>query len=298
MSTIVTPSATRKQQVPRADVRRELSVFLGAVAALLTLTTTIGVREGVDIVHIDQASALGQAVMYGQALIPFVAATLARLVTAGTLRGAGYDFRRTSWRTLGRAWAFGLACPVVAAAIVWAAGAAGFRTESLEPQLLLGMTVLVLPYTALALFEDLGWRGLMVTRLAKVAGPRTVVLTSGLAWSLFHWPLMIFLGGAPDGVPLAFALFSFTLGMVAFGAVLANMQLRWGIWPGVVAHAVANAVNYHVLVPLTADEQHTGWFAGEVGIVSGLVFTAGAIVWWRFAPLVRATTGGGTTVSR
>jgi membrane protease YdiL (CAAX protease family) len=296
MSTTVTRPATSDQRISWAGVRRELSAFSGIVAALLAVTTTIGVGEGVDIVHIDQASPLGQAVMYGQALIPLVAALIARLVTAGTLRGAGFGFRRTSWRTVGRAWGFGLACPLVAAAIVWGAGAAGFRTEALEPQLLLGLSVLVLPYAALALFEDVGWRGLMVTRLATVAGPRTVVLVSGLAWSLFHWPLMIFLGGTPDEVPLAFGLFSFTLGTVALGAVLANMQLRWGIWPGVVAHAAVNAVNYHVLVPLTVPEAHTGWFAGEVGIVSGLVFTVVAVIWWHFAPLVRA--GDGTTMAR
>lgn len=296
MSTTVTRPTSRHNEIRRAGVRRELSVFLVTVAALLAVTTAIGVREEVDIVRIDQASPVGQAVMYGQALIPLVAALLARLVTAGTVRRAGFGIRRTPWRTIATAWAFGLACPLVAAVIVWGAGLAGVRTEALEPQLLLGVTLLVVPYAALAFFEDLGWRGLMVTRLATVAGPRTVVLASGVAWSMFHWPLLIFLGGTPDDVPLVFGLASFTLGTVALGAVLANMQLRWGLWPGVVAHAVINAVTYHVLVPLTAPQEHTGWFAGEVGIVSGLVLTAAAVIWWRVAPLARAADG--TTVAR
>src|SRR3954465_6053857 len=70
------------------------------------------------------------------------------------------------------------------------------------------------------------------------------------------------------------------------------MQLRWGLWPGVLAPAVANAVLYHVLEPLTADTGHTNWFATETGLVYGLVLLAGGAVFLRFFPLVRGAAGG------
>jgi hypothetical protein len=93
-------------------------------------------------------------------------------------------------------------------------------------------------------------------------------------------------------VPLGIGILLFTLGCGTFGAILANMQLRWGMWPGVVGHAVSNAVMYHVLAPLTEENNHSGWFASESGIIGIAVALLGAIIWWRFAPLVRTPDGG------
>jgi membrane protease YdiL (CAAX protease family) len=180
---------------------------------------------------------------------------------------------------------------VLAGVLVWTFGLAGFDGGELGLLAVLGCTVLGLPYVVLALGEDLGWRGLMTTRLAGVAGPRTVVLATGLVWGMFHWPLMLFLGGTPAGTPLWFALTSFTIGTAALGAILASMQLRWGIWPGLVVHAMVNAGLYHVVGPLTTDTEHSGWCAGEVGLFQNLLLVLAAVAWWRFAPLRRTPDG-------
>ena len=270
----------------------EVGVFLGTTAALLAGTTTLAMAHDADVRHVDQAPPLVQAVLYGQALIPFLAAVLARLVTTGSVRRPGWGVRRTSWASIGRAWLWGLLTALAGGALVWVTGLGGFDTGGFDVVVPLGLTVLVVPYVLLALAEDVGWRGLLVTRLAAVAGPRTVVLVSGLAWSLFHLPLVLFLGGLPDGVPAWWAVGCFTVGTTAFGAVLASMQLRWGIWPGVVAHAAVNAVLYHVLAPLTRVEEHTNWFASETGLFAALALVAGALVWLRAVPLVRTPEGG------
>ncbi len=273
---------------------REVGVFLGTVAGLLTVTTSVAAAAGADVTRVDEAPPLVQALLFGQALIPLLAAVVARLATAGTLRRPGWGFRRTSWRSLGTAWLWALLPTLAAAGVLWATGLAGFATGGLTPTVALGLTVLVLPYVLLALAEDVGWRGLLVQRLAEVAGPRTVVLVSGLAWALFHWPLVVFLGGAPAGVPVWFALACLTLGSTSLGAVLASMQLRWGIWPGVLAHAVLNALLYHVLAPLTADSGPTEWLSTETGARGAVTLLLAALAWWRVAPLVR-TPAGGTT---
>src|SRR3954447_389989 len=161
----------------------------------------------------------------------------------------------------------------------------------------LGLTVLVLPYVLLAIGEDVGWRGLLVTRLAEVAGPRPVVLVSGLLWSMSHWPLILLLGGTPTGVAPWWALLWFTVGTTALGAVLASMQLRWGVWPGVLAHAVANAVLYHVAEPLTRDTGSTNWIATETGLAGGVVLVPSPAVSVRFSPLARGA-GGGRVAAR
>jgi hypothetical protein len=108
---------------------------------------------------------------------------------------------------------------------------------------------------------------------------------------------MIFLGGTPEGVPLLWSLIAFTALSLGLGAVLANMQLRWGIWPGVVAHAVGNATMYHVLEPLTREKSLTGWFNGEVGLIPAIVTVLGALIWWRIAPLARTSEGGTTATT-
>ncbi len=273
---------------------REIGVFLGTVAVLLTGTTVFAASRDADVQHVDQAAPLVQAVLFGQALIPLVAALVARLVATGSLRRPGWGFSRTPLRILGRAWLWALVTALSGGALVWLTGAGALDTDGLDAMVPLGLTVLVAPYVLLALAEDVGWRGLLVTRLAEVAGPRTVVLVSGLAWAAFHAPLIVFLGGTPDGVPVAWALLCFSVGTVAFGAVLASMQLRWGIWPGVLAHAVVNAALYHVLDPLTRDTGSTGWFATESGLFAALAMVVAAVSWCRSAPLRRRSGSGGT----
>jgi membrane protease YdiL (CAAX protease family) len=269
----------------REHALREIGVFLGVTVVLTGLTTGVALAEGVDVRRIGDASALGQAAMYLQALVPLVAALAARSVTHGSLRRPGWGFRRTSWRNVAKGWGYGLATTVAGGAAVWATGSGGFRTSGLGPSVALGLTVLVLPYVVLALAEDVGWRGLLVTRLAQIAGPRSVVLVGGLAWSAFHWPMIALLGGTPEGVSVWFALAAFTVATTSFGAVLASMQLRWGIWPGVVAHAVVNATLYHVLEPLTVEHAHTTWFSTETGLFAACSALIGGWLWWRRYPL-------------
>jgi membrane protease YdiL (CAAX protease family) len=275
----------------RRDAVREVAVFLATTFALTAMSTVVGFTEGVDVRHINDATALGQAVMYSQAFYPMVGVLAARATTPRERRSP-WGFRRPTLLRLGLGWALGLGLPVVAAVICLVVGGIGVDPAGLGPVVPLGLTVLVLPYIPLALGEDIGWRGLLVTRLAQVSGPRTVVVVGGVVWGMFHWPLMIWLGGVPEHTATWFGVASFTLGTTALGALLANMQLRWGLWPGVVLHAVSNATLYHVLAPLTQEKALSGYLAGEVGLVGGLVTTAVALLWWRFAPLVRTRQGG------
>jgi hypothetical protein len=86
--------------------------------------------------------------------------------------------------------------------------------------------------------------------------------------------------------------------VVAFAAPLAWMQLRWGIWPGVVAHAASNAVLYHLLESGTVHRGDTDRFATESGLIYATVMAVGALAWWRYAPLVRQGAGTAAVVRR
>jgi hypothetical protein len=278
------------ESAPRSRAVREIAVFLTTTFGLTAVSTGVALAEHVDVSRIDDASVVGQIAMYGQAFFPLVGALVARATTPRAER-TRLGFRRPPARSIGIAWAIGLGYVVVAAALAWLTGLAGFSTADALPIVPLGVTLLVLPYIPLAIGEDVGWRGLFVVRLAQLAGPRAVVLVSGVVWSMFHWPLMLLLGGVPQDTAAWFSVAMFTISTAALGAVLASMQLRWGIWPGIVLHAVGNAALYHVVGPLTVTRPGSGYFAGEVGLFDAVVLVLVALAWWRFAPLRRTPAG-------
>lgn len=111
-------------------------------------------------------------------------------------------------------------------------------------------------------------------RLAELGGPLLVVLGGGLAWAAFHWPLMLLLGGAPDGVPVLWAVLNVHHRCHRAEAVLAWMRLRWGQWPGVVAHAVVNAIAHHLVA--TVGGEHSAWLTTESGLAAAVVAPAAA----------------------
>jgi membrane protease YdiL (CAAX protease family) len=280
MTTTISPATT-----PALTARREAVRFVVLQALLALATTAVAFAEGVDVRRIEEASALGQAAAYGTALTPLVAALVARWSTTRGLRGWGV--RRTSWRTLLLAWAVGVGPVLAAYAAVWATGAGRFDGAAVDG--VLAATVLVLPYVLLALAEDLGWRVLLVTRLAQIARPRTVYLVSGVAWSMSHLWLLLFLGGTPEGVPPLYAVSMFTVATTALGSILAAMQLRWGIWPGVVAHAAVNAVLYHFAEPATAATgPATDWIATETGLAYAVAMVLAALAFLRWFPAAAA----------
>jgi membrane protease YdiL (CAAX protease family) len=292
MKSAALTATTARGRFDRRSATREIAIFLATTALLTTVSTGVAVAEDVDVRRIEDASTLGQTAMYLQAMFPLVGAVVARIATTGTLRRPDWGFRRPSWRSIAAAWGYGLAIALGGGLLVWATGAGSLDADAFGTDVVLGLTVLVLPYVVLALGEDVGWRGLLVPRLAAFYSPRTVVLLGGLIWSSFHWPLIAMLGGTPEGVSVAYALVMFTVSITALGAVLASMQLRWGIWPGLVAHAVMNATLYHVVEPLTTELDHTSWFATETGLFAAVAGSVGAALWWWRRPLVAGSDGG------
>lgn len=278
------------QTARRHDAVREIAIFLTVAFGLTAVSTLVAQTEGVDVTHIDEATPLGQTAMYAQAFFPLLGTVLARLSTPKARR-ISWGFRRSSAHALGFAWLLGL-YPVAAFGLCLLGGAVDFDNSGLGPIVPLGLSLLVLPYIPLAVGEDVGWRGLLVTRLAEVAGPRTVVVATGVIWGSFHWPLIIWLGGAPDRTATWYAVIAFTLGTTTLGALLATMQLRWGLWPVVITHAVSNAALYHVIDPLAGERAYSGYFIGECGIVGALLAGVIALVWWRTSPLVGSASGG------
>jgi len=132
--------------------------------------------------------------------------------------------------------------------------------------------------TSRALGEEIGWRGFLVPELSKVTSFTGVGLISGVMWSVYHFPVLIF-ADYNAGTPVWYGLTCFTLGVIAESFILAWLTLRSGsLWPAALLHGSHNLWIQSILTPLTHDTGATRYIVDEFGF--GLVITTiiGAII--------------------
>jgi uncharacterized protein len=160
----------------------------------------------------------------------------------------------------------------------WQVGPAAF----IPLFVLLIATTGILPGLARALGEEIGWRGFLLPRLAHRMGPTWGALVSGLIWTAWHVPLLIF-GDYHSAAPRWFALSCFAVMVVSLSFVLAWLRLKSGsVWPCAILHACHNILIQVVFTPLTADRGAiTGYAADEFGFAVPTVAFIIALSIWR-----------------
>jgi len=213
---------------------------------------------------------------------PGLAALITRLSYQRSLRGFGWAPGRPRYLLIS------YLLPVVGCVMVygsvWATQLGGFSTERLTPwwrSLAIALTGGFLIEAALALGEELGWRGLLVPELAKVVSFRQVGLLSGSTWVLFHVPAIIF-AGYHSRAPIWFGLPVFAFSFVAVSFVLAWLRLKSGsVWTAVLFHASHNLFVQDVFDGLTKSGSATQYVTTEFGLGLALVYSAAAITCWR-----------------
>ena len=132
-----------------------------------------------------------------------------------------------------------------------------------------------------ALGEEIGWRGFLVPELFKTTSYTTTALVSGIIWSLWHYPILIY-GDYNAGTPTWYGLTCFTVMVVSISFVFAWMRLKSGsLWTGAILHGSHNLYVQAIFTPLTGDTGETKWFIDEFGCVLPLVAVAFAIYFWR-----------------
>ncbi len=267
----------------KTDTSRQLTTFAVVLPVLVLPAVAYAVSRGVDLDRVGDAPVPAQLALYGQALAPAVAAAV-----AFRARGFPWGFRKVPLATLLHAWAIPVAGLALAYGVGWLTGLASFSPDGLPmpPPLMVavGLVPGLAPYLVLALGEQLGWSSFLATRLGERHSADVVALVVGLAWALFHVPLMLFVPGAVDpGVPTAYALLWFAIQSVVLAFPLVWFRLRTGsIWPVLVVHATLNAGIYFVGQAMTRPQ--APWLLGEGGVLT----TAGLAVavaltarWWR-----------------
>jgi uncharacterized protein len=131
-----------------------------------------------------------------------------------------------------------------------------------------------------ALGEEIGWRGFLVPELSKTASYTATSLISGIVWSLWHYPILIY-GDYNAGTPTWYGLTCFTVMVISMSFVFAWMRLKSGsLWTGAILHGSHNLYIQGIFTPLTRNTGKTAWFIDEFGCVLPLVAAAFAIYFW------------------
>jgi membrane protease YdiL (CAAX protease family) len=131
-----------------------------------------------------------------------------------------------------------------------------------------------------ALGEEIGWRGFLVPQLAKTNSFTATAFISGIIWSLWHYPILIF-ADYNSGTPTWYALTCFTVMVVSISFVFTWLRLKSGsLWTGVLLHASHNLFIQGFFDPITTDTGRTKYIIGEFGTALPLVCIAFAIYFW------------------
>lgn len=249
------------------------------------------------IIHQGSLASHGLLLVSGLMWSPGIAGLLTRLIMQGNLRGHGWGWGKWKYEFAGY-W-----IPLAYAAVVylplWLAryanfgatpGNAYFRitaSQGLPSWANVPSYFFVLAtYGAAmacsrALGEELGWRGFLVPQLAKVTSFRGVALTSGIIWSLWHYPLILFADYNGAG-PRWYSIACFTVMVIGISFVFAWMRLKSGsFWPCMLLHGSHNVFIQAFFDPLTRPAPITNYMIGEFGAGLAIVAIILAIIFDR-----------------
>jgi membrane protease YdiL (CAAX protease family) len=227
---------------------------------------------------------------------PALAGMLTLRLNGRSIADMGWKWGETKYQI--QSWYIPLVYASIAYVIVWAPGFGGFGnpdfTNSLVSMVHLGGprwlsvalgVVLIGVYglirsTASALGEEIGWRGFLVPELSKTTSFTATAFISGVIWSVWHYPLLIF-GDYNAGTPTWYGLTCFTVMVIAVSFVFAWIRLKSGsLWTGAILHGSHNLYVQAIFTPMTRNTGKTAWYIDEFGIVLPLVAIVFAVYFW------------------
>ena len=281
--------------VTSPNTSKRIITFLGitfglaAIAYVLLITTTDGFSGD---------SPLGALVQFA----PTIGALSTLIIYQRNLRGIGWGWGR------GRYYLLSYITPVLVLllsyGLLWLT-LGGFYDEAVVAKLqttvsqdmdttfsssthfllvwfILNGTANMLFASIFAIGEEIGWRGFLVSELAPQMSFSKIALTTGLIWALYHYPLILFLGEATEGVSLVYQLLMATIASVAISTILAWFRLKSdSFWPIVIFHGSLNAFLQNFFEPVTADTPLVAYLTGDYGAIQAIGFGIVAYLFWR-----------------
>lgn len=271
------------------------------IITFLLLTLGLSSIFYYKIIAAGDLEAAGALLILGLMWCPGVAALITRFAFQRNLRGLGWGLGKP--RYLLASYGTPLLYAALAYGLTWLASGGAFFDHEMLGQIaerlnerwgwtfgsdgaLLGVFFLLIATRGMffnllfALGEEIGWRGLLVPRLAEVTSYTNTSWISGLIWAIWHWPLILVAGYQSGSA--AFSLVTFSLMAIAASFIFAWLRLKSGsLWTAVLLHASHNAFIQSFFDRLTTSEGTAQYLVGEFGVVT--VAAIGLVAWlfWR-----------------
>ncbi len=234
--------------------------------------------------------------VFGLMWCPALAGMLTLRLNGRSIADLGWKWGETKYQL--RSWYIPLLYASIAYAIVWIFHLGAFGNPAFYDALVKSMhlggphwisivlgifligTFGIVRSVSSALGEEIGWRGFLVPELSKTTSFTTTSLISGIVWSLWHYPILIY-GDYNAGTPTWYGLTCFTVMVISISFVFAWMRLKSGsLWTGAILHGSHNLYIQAIFTPLTRDTGKTKWFIDEFGCVIPIVVIFFAIYFW------------------
>ncbi|HLV89273.1 MAG TPA: type II CAAX endopeptidase family protein [Candidatus Sulfotelmatobacter sp.] len=248
------------------------------------------------IIHAKRVGAGAGLYVFGIMWCPALAACTTLKLHGRSLAELGWTWPATKYALM--SWYVPLIYAAIAYAVVWSSGLGGFPNHEFMSSLVERMGERLSPVASTALYivltgsfgvirslssglgEEIGWRGFLVPELSKNFGFTATALISGVIWSLWHYPALIF-ADYNAGTATWYALTCFTVMVIAISFVFAWLRLKSGsLWTAALLHASHNLYVQAIFTPLTRDTGKTAWYIDEFGAVLPLVAVAFAVYFW------------------
>lgn len=169
--------------------------------------------------------------------------------------------------------------------IIWLTGLGGFYKQEtvdnwnqlfglgeISPAVTISLLVILngtfgmIRSTAFALGEEIGWRGFLVPELSKKFSYTKTSLISGIVWSIYHYPILIF-ADYNSGTPTWYGLSCFTIMIISSCFIYTWLRIKSNsLWTGAILHASHNLFIQGIFTPLTSDTGNTKYIIDEFGI--------------------------------
>jgi membrane protease YdiL (CAAX protease family) len=256
---------------PKRNTLREIVVFLVLTIILSTLAYIPIIQAGT----INGGQSKFASLLM---LAPALAAVITYLVFERSLRPVGWKLDKIQYLLLG------LVIPIIYCLIgyglVWLTGRGKYNGQ-FPPNFLIVLVTLLFNGTLSALLEEIAWRGFLVPKMMELTSFTKTALITGLIWSAWHYPLIIYSNVRLGNTPLPYSLVCFTIFAMGISFATAWLRMKSGsVWTAALLHGSHNAFMLHVFNILTTDTGGTWLLLGEYGAVTAAMGLLLVILFW------------------
>jgi membrane protease YdiL (CAAX protease family) len=210
---------------------------------------------------------------------PGMSALVTRFVYQRNVRGEGWSLRPWRWLLVG--YLVPIAYATVAYAAVWTLRLGRVDLGQFHYPIATFLFLGTLQGTLSATGEELGWRGFLVPALAERMSFTATAIVSGVIWTAWHVPLIVF-GGYNAGTSTLYAILCFAVMVVSISFPMAWLRLRSdSVWPCALLHGSHNLFIQAFFDRVTVDTGITRWLTTEFGAALAITGAITAWLFWR-----------------